>query len=409
MRIFISYSHRNLRFVDRFVNDLLSQGLSPWLDRRELRVGDSLFERVGNAIAEADVVIPVLTASSIRSRWVRDEIAAAYHKEKTTGLDERVLIPVVAGRFDWPAHLTLLKDRLWLDLTPPNYAGNLSRLIRELHDRGFVGPPSRRSLEKEADHAILPAPESAEMRALVARALAAEHVYPFDGQFSADRQGYYVKDMFERLTGRQPPAWMDWLNPHFVRVYPSCKDVVVDLLLLVTQRMVTSKDDLKYVVAAARSAFMTEVGRSVVAETTEQSSRGYDAAQIEADVTDQRKTAVNDVHPRGVPVWRQFPLIGLVATNELKLPRTIAGYRKARPNRFPGGEMHAFFQPIYEEDAAFPYLQREMGIRIPNRREGLIAVRTLASTPALEDGIRRLISFAASDYIPLVQQGHSLP
>jgi hypothetical protein len=50
MPIFISYSHRDAQFVDKLAHQLVEHDIRVWLDRWELRVGDSLISRIQQAI-----------------------------------------------------------------------------------------------------------------------------------------------------------------------------------------------------------------------------------------------------------------------------------------------------------------------------------------------------------------------
>ncbi len=51
MPIFISYSHENTEFVDKFAANLVLKKAHVWLDRWELKVGDSIIQRVESALS----------------------------------------------------------------------------------------------------------------------------------------------------------------------------------------------------------------------------------------------------------------------------------------------------------------------------------------------------------------------
>jgi hypothetical protein len=75
-QIFLSHSSKDREFANRLALDLRARGLSVWYDQWELDVGDSLFERIQGALAEASWLLIVLSPDSVESRWVREELSA---------------------------------------------------------------------------------------------------------------------------------------------------------------------------------------------------------------------------------------------------------------------------------------------------------------------------------------------
>ncbi|MEA1945284.1 MAG: toll/interleukin-1 receptor domain-containing protein [Euryarchaeota archaeon] len=92
MKAFITYSHEDNEFVNRLVEDLGSSGLNVTLDERALAPGDSLLKIFGE-IGTSDFLIPVLSANSVESNWVRKELGVAIVKEIEE--DTFKVIPVV--------------------------------------------------------------------------------------------------------------------------------------------------------------------------------------------------------------------------------------------------------------------------------------------------------------------------
>jgi TIR domain len=76
MLVFISHSAADKPFVRRLYGELQRRGLRLWLDEAEIRVGESIPERVGNAIQQADVFCIVLSSASVASHWVSRELNA---------------------------------------------------------------------------------------------------------------------------------------------------------------------------------------------------------------------------------------------------------------------------------------------------------------------------------------------
>ena len=46
MRVFISYSHSDKEFVDKLAMNLVKSNIPIWLDRWELKVGDSITQKI---------------------------------------------------------------------------------------------------------------------------------------------------------------------------------------------------------------------------------------------------------------------------------------------------------------------------------------------------------------------------
>lgn len=81
-RVFISYSHQDLEFVNKLKNDLEDIGVIPLIDRLELRVGDNIKQAVDRMIDRCDYVIYVSSENTKNSSWSNKEIEQAVKREK---------------------------------------------------------------------------------------------------------------------------------------------------------------------------------------------------------------------------------------------------------------------------------------------------------------------------------------
>jgi len=114
--IFISYAHQDSKFVDQIYHRLTRAGANVWLDRHDLVAG-SLQRQVFQGIRLNDVVLLVLSGSSLRSDWVENELDMARRKEKEQARD--VLCPVALDDC-WKAKVDNLQSddrQLWQTLT----------------------------------------------------------------------------------------------------------------------------------------------------------------------------------------------------------------------------------------------------------------------------------------------------
>jgi TIR domain/Predicted nucleotide-binding protein containing TIR-like domain len=78
---FISYSWSDQDFAARLYDDLKEVGVRPWLDAKELKVGDPWREQIDRAIQAQDKVLLILSQSSISSSWVSLEVKNALRLE----------------------------------------------------------------------------------------------------------------------------------------------------------------------------------------------------------------------------------------------------------------------------------------------------------------------------------------
>ncbi len=117
--IFISYSRQDSDFVDKVYARLKQEGANVWLDRHDMVAGP-LQKQVFQGIRLNDVVLLVLSESSIKSDWVENELDMARCKEKEQSRD--VLCPIALDD-SWKAKVQdkELDDRhLWRTLTKKN-------------------------------------------------------------------------------------------------------------------------------------------------------------------------------------------------------------------------------------------------------------------------------------------------
>ena len=79
--VFISHATTDDDFVRRLREELEGQGVTVWVDSRNLRGGDKLAPDIQQAIAEARQFIVVLSPSTINSSWVPWEIQTSLEVE----------------------------------------------------------------------------------------------------------------------------------------------------------------------------------------------------------------------------------------------------------------------------------------------------------------------------------------
>jgi hypothetical protein len=113
--IFISYAHEDAALAHSFAGALERHGARVWLDQGELLIGDSLIERIAEAIAEFDFVAALVSPSSVHSNWCRKEIALAMSKGLKRGSRSVTVLPLRVGDVEMPPSLA---DMKWQPLDP---------------------------------------------------------------------------------------------------------------------------------------------------------------------------------------------------------------------------------------------------------------------------------------------------
>ena len=87
MPVFISYSHQDKRFVDRLAAQLVRQKVNVWLDRWELKVGDSLISKVQDAIVGASALLVILSESARKVLDSDESVVIPWSRQAMLGRD----------------------------------------------------------------------------------------------------------------------------------------------------------------------------------------------------------------------------------------------------------------------------------------------------------------------------------
>jgi hypothetical protein len=109
-RVFLSHSSIDRPFVDRLAFDLERVNVGVWYDKWEIRVGDSLIEKISQGIESSDYLAIVLSPDSVKSEWVKREVNAALIRE----LEEKevVILPILITDCEIPI---LLREKKYAD------------------------------------------------------------------------------------------------------------------------------------------------------------------------------------------------------------------------------------------------------------------------------------------------------
>ncbi|WXL27776.1 toll/interleukin-1 receptor domain-containing protein [Ectopseudomonas mendocina] len=140
-KVFVSHASEDKeRFVMDFAHKLRSNGVDAWLDKWEMKPGDSLITKIfEEGIKNAKAVIVVLSRYSVEKPWVKHELDAACVKRINSGSK---LIPVVIDDCEVPE---VLQATLWEKISDTSsYQQNFDRILASIFgasDKPALGAP----------------------------------------------------------------------------------------------------------------------------------------------------------------------------------------------------------------------------------------------------------------------------
>lgn len=111
MPVFISYSHSDGFVVNKLAAHLVKNNANVWVDTWELNVGDSILNKVQDAIQDSSALLVILSKTSVESEWCKKELSAGLMRE----LDEKrvVVLPVLVEDCEIPL---FLREKMYADL-----------------------------------------------------------------------------------------------------------------------------------------------------------------------------------------------------------------------------------------------------------------------------------------------------
>lgn len=118
---FISYSSKDRKFVERLATDLSGNNLDIFFDKWEIKVGDSIVEKINSGLKKMTELVIVLSKESVKSNWVKKELSTAVMK-KLKNKSIRIL-PVLIEKCDIPS---IINDLQFADFTDAYETGLIS-------------------------------------------------------------------------------------------------------------------------------------------------------------------------------------------------------------------------------------------------------------------------------------------
>jgi hypothetical protein len=132
-KVFIAHSSLDKDFVDELAANLKHNGIQVWYDKWDMKVGDSLREKISEGIENSDFMIVVLSANSIKSPWVKDELNAGLAKALES--QSTFILPILLDG-DVKSIPLFLRDKLFADFTL-SYDRGFSQLVGAILDKSI--------------------------------------------------------------------------------------------------------------------------------------------------------------------------------------------------------------------------------------------------------------------------------
>ncbi len=131
--IFLSHSSIDKRFAHRLGEFLTAYGVTTWIDKAEIKVGDSLLQKITEGIEKMDYLGVILSPTSISSGWVQKELRIA----TTMEIEQKQVkvLPILYRDCDIPL---FLQDKVYADFRNRSmFQHSLIKLLEVLVPGGF--------------------------------------------------------------------------------------------------------------------------------------------------------------------------------------------------------------------------------------------------------------------------------
>lgn len=126
MSAFISYSTKDNDFVDRLSIELIKNRIHIWRDKWEMRPGDSLIDKIQEALIDSSFLLIVLSENSVQSEWCRKELNAGFMRELSK--KDVTLIPILIDDCEIPL---FLQEKVFADFRT-SFEDGFKNLLRPL-------------------------------------------------------------------------------------------------------------------------------------------------------------------------------------------------------------------------------------------------------------------------------------
>ena len=133
INVFISHSHKDKMVARTLARKLNQYGIYTWIDEAEIKIGDSLIEKISDGLDKVDYLIALISADSVKSEWVKKELDIAMNREIES--KRVVVIPILTGKCEIPV---FLKGKLYADMTSNKKINENFPLLLSRFNVGYI-------------------------------------------------------------------------------------------------------------------------------------------------------------------------------------------------------------------------------------------------------------------------------
>lgn len=106
--VFLCHSSVDKTFVSDLADRLIATDIDVWFDQLEIKIGDSIHQRINEGLKKSDFFVIVLSRASVESKWVQKELSSAASLEDLQDNKGVFVLPLLLEECDVPP---LLLDR----------------------------------------------------------------------------------------------------------------------------------------------------------------------------------------------------------------------------------------------------------------------------------------------------------
>jgi hypothetical protein len=127
--LFICHSFKDRPFSQRLANDIREAGFKSWLAEFDIMAGDSLIDKIHQAIRRSALFAIILSPDSVGSPWSRQELKNAMTRE--LGESKVFVLPIVYKKCRIPS---FLNDKFRVEMGGRQYREGLPMIIERLRE-----------------------------------------------------------------------------------------------------------------------------------------------------------------------------------------------------------------------------------------------------------------------------------
>lgn len=150
--VFLSHNHKDKTFVRKLARDIDAHGIKVWIDEAEMKIGDSLVQKIREGIDSVDYFAVILSENSVEAPWVVNELDVAMNYQIQGKIQ---ILPIVLSMVELPRFLV---GKLYGNFTnPDSYNEQLKSLINSMgvaFNSNVIAEKSNKNLGDSLDAAV---------------------------------------------------------------------------------------------------------------------------------------------------------------------------------------------------------------------------------------------------------------